>query len=373
MGVESDDTIRLRVPRRGARRRFMPWIAGAAIGACLSVGGAWWTLRPVSPTATASSAPDPAPPAIPAVGPATGTATGPTTGPPATATESKPAYDQLNTASRTQLAFVPPTVPAQAPPYAPMLASEADILADSPDQLAVYRFAAQSAVIVLQFPSLAEQALMLNRVAALVEKSGYPHDRVLPRDELNARIVAGGATPDNFYYGHDYRSADLVRFFGLTTELNAQEQTLQSMIHKLGWDEKGAVGALVTLVRQSPGTAGLDAKARAAILRHELSHGVYFTNPQYAAYSAHFWNDTLTADERGKFTAFLDREGYDTALTDLMINETQAYLMHTPDPRFFNPADVGLSQQRVAELRQIFLLGMPASWLRDRTTADKLP
>ncbi len=375
MGVESDDTVRLRVPRRGAPRRVMPWVLAAALGVFVSAGGTWWSLRPAPTLAPSADASAPPPPAQ--VQPETPQTAEPQAPPPATALattdEPKPAYEQLNTSARAQLAFAPPPTVTPPPPYAPALANEADILADSPSQLAVYRFASQPAVIVLQFPSLAEQALMLNRVAALVEKSGFPHEQVLPRAELNARIVAGGATPDDFYYGHDYRSADLVRFFGLAKDLDAEEQDLQVLVHKLGWDEKGAVGALVTLVRQSEGTAGLDPSARAAILRHELSHGVYFTNPDYAAYCAHFWRDILTPEERAKFVAFLDREGYDTAFPDLMINETQAYLMHTPDRRFFSPAEVGISQQRVAELRQIFLVGMPPSWLRDRTTADKLP
>lgn len=363
MGVESDDTVRLRVPRRGDRRRLVPWVAGAAVVVCAAAGGVWWSLPAAAPTAEASTPQPPQQQAEPQPPPPIAVAA---------AQEPKPAYGQLNTTARTQLAFAPPQ-PPQPAPYAPPLASEADILADKPDQLAIYRFVSQPSVVVLQFPSLAEQALTLNRVAALVEKSGYPRDQVLPRAELDARIVAGGATPDDFYYGHDYRSVDLVRFFTLAKDLNAQEQNLQLLIRKLGWEEKGVVGALVTLVRQSSTTAGLDASARAAILRHELSHGVYFTSPDYAAYTARFWRDTLTPEERAKFVAFLGREGYDMALSDLMMNEMQAYLMHTPDRRFFSPAEVGIAQQRVAELRQIFLVGMPPGWLRDITAADKLP
>lgn len=377
MGVELDDTVRLRVPRRGSRRRYVPFVLAGTLVASLAGAGAWWTFlpSPTAPRAETQPAPVPSAPIPPA---AVAAVPAPEVQPPvalASADEAKPADGQLNAIGRSQLAFAPPAPPLPPPPqqYAPMLATEADILADAPSQLAVYRFASQPAVVVLQFPSLAEQALMLNRVAALIEKSGYPHEQVLPRAELNARIVAGGATPDDFYYGHDYRSADLLRFFGLATDLNAQEQDLRLLIHKLGWDEKGAVGALVTLVRQTAGDAALDPTARAAILRHELSHGVYFTNPEYAAYSAHFWRDVLTPDERAKFVAFLAREGYDTSLSDLMINETQAYLMHTPDRRFFSPSALGLTQQRVAELRQIFLVSMPSSWLRDSTTADKLP
>ena len=345
MAAEPDDTIRLRAPRRAIRGRLWPWLLGAGCGAALAAAGLWWSLEPEPArlaAAQAAETPD---------------------------DEAKP--DRLRATGRTQLAFVQPTLPSAQ--YAPPLASEAEILRDSPSELAVYRFASQPNVVVLQFPSLSEQALTLNRVAALLEKSGYPREQVLPRAEIDARIVAGGATPDDFYYGHDYRSADLLRFFRLATDLNAQEQGLLRLTEKLGWGEPGAAGALVTLVRQSAGNASLDANGRAAILRHELSHGVYFTTPDYAAYCEHFWHDTLTPDERDKFAAFLGREGYDTALPDLVTNEMQAYLMHTPDRRFFSPAELGIPQQRVAELRQVFLVGMPPSWLRDLTTADKLP
>jgi hypothetical protein len=323
MGIETDDTVRLRGPRRGERSwaaRFLPWVGGAALVAVLATGAAWWSLRPVPPVQQARL---PAPAIV---------------------------------------AAPPPAPPAFAPP----LASEAEILADQPTQIAVYRFAPQPAVVVLQFPSLGEQALMLNRAAALIEKNGFPRDRVMPRAALDARIAAGGGTPDTFYYGHDYRAADLVRFLRLATDLDGQEQALQSLVQKLGWQEQGAAGALISLVRQSS-APDLDATARATILRHELSHGVYFTDPAYAAYCQRFWSDVLTSEERAKFTAFLGREGYDTTLSDLIVNETQAYLVHTPDKRFFNANEIDVSEARVAELRRIFVAGMPPGWLRDST------
>jgi hypothetical protein len=239
-------------------------------------------------------------------------------------------------------------------------------LADAPDHLAIYRFAAYPAVVVLQFPTLAEQAKMLNRVAALLEKDGYPRDRVLTHEELDAKIRAGGGSPDTFYYGHDYRSADIVRFLSMAGQLNPAEQQLQALVQQFGWQEGGAIGALVSLVRAGA-APDLDDPARATILRHELSHGVYFTDPNYVSYSYHFWNDVLTAQERSMFTAFLRREGYDPALTDLIVNETQAYLIHTRDRRFFRPVEVGLTEARADELRRIFIAGMPRGWLRDAT------
>ncbi|MBV8912020.1 MAG: hypothetical protein JOZ05_03135 [Acetobacteraceae bacterium] len=274
-----------------------------------------------------------------------------------------------------QQAFAPAPAPVPEPapilrpapvPFAPPSATEADILADAPERRAIYRFALQPAIVVLQFPNLAEQGRMLNRIAALIEKQGYPRDRVLSHEELNARIRASGLTPETFYYGHDYRAADIIRFFALASDLDPEELDLQELVLKLGWREHGSIGALISLVRETP-NADIDNAARRTILRHELSHGVYFTDPAYVQCCYHFWNDVLTPQERVLFTAFLQREGYDPALTDLIVNETQAYLIHTHDRRFFRPVDVGLTEARADQLRRIFIADMPPGWLRDAT------
>ena len=118
---------------------------------------------------------------------------------------------------------------------------------------------------------------------------------------------------------------------------------------------------------QEDAAKGLSASARATILRHELSHGEYFTVPAYAAYSQKFWNNSLTEDDRGHFRTFLAAEGYDLALSDLIINETQAYLMHTANKQFFNAQAVGIADPRLNLLRGLFLTGMPPGWLRDCT------
>jgi len=320
MRGEPDDTVRLNRPRT-APRPPRPVVLSAAVLvvlAGLAGAGAWWSMRPVAvPTAPAPAlAPAPAP-----------------------------------------------------PPFAPPLATEAQILADAPEALAVYRYTSEPDVVVLQFPSLAEQGRMLNRVAALIEKAGFPHDRVLPTDELNAKIVASGDTPATFYYGHDYRAADLLRFLGLAagSSMTEEEHRLQSLVALLGWRDASARGALISLVRQSDGD-GIDASARATILRHELSHGLYFTDPAYADFVRRFWTETMSPRDRAQFTAFLVKDGYDPAIEDLIINETQAYLMYTADKRFFSAADLGMPEARLDTLRRQFLASMPPSWLRDLTT-----
>ncbi|MGH7188963.1 MAG: hypothetical protein ACREF0_07225, partial [Acetobacteraceae bacterium] len=242
-----------------------------------------------------------------------------------------------------------------------------EILAADPVRLLIFRYDNDPNVVVLDFPSLHQQGEMLNRVAAFVEKAGLPHDRVLTAAELHAAILASGATPDTYYYGHDYRAADLVRFFRIMTRdglaPDREERRLRALIRYLHWFAPGAVGALITL--PGPGKAeGLDAAGRATILEHELSHGAYFTIPAYDVYVQNFFWNALDQQDRAAFRHFLAGEGYDTAITDLVINETQAYLMFTPDPRFFSAAVVGIARARLQALRAAFWPGIPVAWLK---------
>ena len=112
----------------------------------------------------------------------------------------------------------------------------------------------------------------------------------------------------------------------------------------------------------------LDARARAAMLRHELAHGEFFTSPAYAALVWRFWREMLTGEERDRFRALLARADYDPGLEEVMANEAHAFLFHTPDDRFFDPASLGLSAERIAALRTAFMADMPPGWLRAAMT-----
>jgi hypothetical protein len=325
---DDDATVVLRPataarPPRGRGLALAGGGAALAVAATLAVWGLW---------------PRPAPPPAPVVRPAP---------PPA----------------------VTPPAPAPAP-FAIVTADEAAIRDHVATTLTVFRFAADPRIVVLDFPTLAEQGAMLNRVAALVEKAGAPRDRLLSDAELDAAIRAGGDTPETYYYGHDYPAAALVRFFALAdaghVALTAAEQRLRALIGQLGWSATAADGALISIPRvPQPAAAALDAAARATMLHHELSHGAFFTDARYAAYVHGFWDTALSAAERDGVRRFLGTEGYDTADEVLMYNEMQAYLMFTYDPRFFDPANVGITPARRAALMAAFLGGMPPGWLHD--------
>lgn len=255
-----------------------------------------------------------------------------------------------------------PNAPAfSVPAPADALADASTILAWNGQGRKVFRFANNPRIVVVVFPSLHDQGQALNRVAVFVEKKGAPHDRVLSEAEMADYLRRTGETEDGFYDGHDYRIADLRRFFGTAAAdgiaLRPEEAWMQALVaRETAPGIADPAGAVITLT--APDT-GVDAAARETILRHELAHGRYFTEPAYAAFAAAFWTAALTPAEQAEMRRFLAGEGYDPANGDLMQNEAQAYLVFTRDPRFFRADKIGMSEQRLAQLRALFRAGMP--------------
>jgi len=260
----------------------------------------------------------------------------------------------------------PPVSSAPSPPRFPIeVADEATILRHEAARLTVFRFAANPAIVVLDFPSLRMQGEMLNRVASLIEKAGLPRDRVLSDGELAAAIRAQGDTVETYYDGHDYSARSLAFFFATADRqhvaLGLQEDQLRALIEQLGWFAPSAIGALISVPRVS---ATITETMRATMLHHELSHGEFFTHPIYAAYVRRFWFTALTAEERAAVRHFLGTMGYDTADEELMYNEMQAYIMFTYDARFFLPANVAMTEARRRQLQAAFVSGEPDGWLK---------
>jgi hypothetical protein len=269
----------------------------------------------------------------------------------------------------------PPAIPPQvqvptapAPAFTLQSGSESEIREHVARALTIFSFAPDPNIVVMDFPTLLQQGLMLNRVAALVEKSGLPRDRVLTDAELDHAIKQRGDTVETFYYGHDYAASELVRFFSLADrdqiQLNEEERRLRSLLEQLGWFEPGRNAGLITIPRIGA-ESNVTATTRATILRHELAHGEFFSNPAYADYVRRFWQNELTESERGGIRRFLGSQEYDTADEELMLNEMQAYLMFTFDPHFFKTADAGMTEERRAELQKAFRSSLQVPWLRD--------
>jgi hypothetical protein len=303
-------------------------LVGAGLAAFLAVAlGAWWVvLVTAAPPALPVAAP--VPPTLPAVA-----------SPPGAIQPSSP------------VALSVPAPPRVA--SLPSLLDEAGLRDHRADAPVLLRLAGHPAVFLIDFPTLEAQGAAMNRVAALVEKAGLPRDRVLTDAEMAEAIARAGDTPPTFYFGHNYRGMDLARFFDTARRdgvpLSPAEAWLESQFRLA----RGLVPAgqeVVVLSIAAPGPL-MDAAGRASILRHELSHGRFDTDPVYAAAIRSAWAQRFTEAERAAIRAFLGREGYDMADEELMINEAQAYLLHTPDPRFFTPAHLGMDAAQVDRLR----------------------
>ncbi len=330
--MAEDDTIRMKAPARAPapvappprRRPVLPLLAAAALLVAAGLGWAWWAgffapaPRPVAET----------PPPPPAIAP-----------PPQPAPAADPG----------RLATLPP------------LLDEAAILAHRAEGPRLLRLSTNPAVFVIDFPTLEWQGAALNRVAALVEKAGLPRDRVLSPEEMAAAIARAGDTAATYYFGHNYTGAVLARFFRLAARdgvaLSPQEAWVEAQLRLArGLVPEGQEIAILTVA--APG-GRMDAAWRATVLRHELGHGLFATNPAYADHVRRVWRERFTEAERAAFRAFLAREEYDTANEEMVVDEAQAYLLHTPDPRFFSPAHVGMDEAGVERLRALLREGAP--------------
>jgi len=255
-------------------------------------------------------------------------------------------------------------------------ATLAEIVHGHVARLQVYYPNGDADILYFKFPSLAEQASMLNRVAALIERKGAPRDRILSAEEFTAFIKDEGVAPEDFLLGHDYSAPALARFFSTAAEqkmqLNPDEEMLRRIlieekaIHPAhgGYEATMPVKAVISFAeRRRPQVSDHAdpeyARLRCAVTEHELSHGIYFTQPSYKEKVVEFWHDHMTDVERVLFKRFLGSIDYDTANEDLMINETQAFLMHTPAAHQFSAELLGTSQAEVRSLRQRFAAAMP--------------
>jgi hypothetical protein len=277
------------------------------------------------------------------------------------------------TSSQTTTATSAALPPAQSrQPIATTAASIGQLLVGSPEKNAedwrVLRLQGNAAVLVIEFATLLAQGQTFNRAAALLEKTGGLRQQLLTDDELAALLTKSGDNTATFFLGHDYTANGLARFFNQAERqaiaLNPQELRLRQLLldalilkHEAGrYSAQGeqAVISFTSVQLDNPATPQdetVDALRRESILLHELSHGEFFTNPDYQQRSWNYWRKSLTEAERRTFRQLLAGMGYDAGNEELMVNETQALLMHTPDERAFGPANLGLNAAQFANLK----------------------
>lgn len=243
----------------------------------------------------------------------------------------------------------------------------------------VHSLAANPGIVVFDFPTLSEQGRMFNRIVALVERANASREEVLNDRQLAELIRSLGRKPTTFAFGNDFRVSELTNFFNRASDagiaLNAEEVALRDfllerrfMAARYGFYQIVPPDRVVLSVpaeqgRDSADGVPISASVRRTIIRHELGHAEFYSNPRYAEYCAAFWRRTLTEAQRQAFRGFLAAHNYDTRNEDLMINEAQAYLLHTPDPAVFSAEKVRMTPDAVDRLRRSFWAGNPPTTL----------
>lgn len=254
-----------------------------------------------------------------------------------------------------------------------------DIENTSSRNLSIHRLADNPDIYVFDFPSLAQQGAMFNRLVALVERTEAPRDRPLTDDELADLIRSLGRQPTTFAFGNDFRTSELVKFFNLAefrnVPLNEDEVLLRDFLVaneliklRFGFYQLSLPDRVILSIPQEQAAGGPDSvpishATRTTILHHEMSHAEYYTNEAYADYCVRFWAEEMSETERKAMRDYLSAKNYDPNNEELMINEMQAYLFHTLDSNAFNPRNVALPPGAIERLRQRFWGGKPPSRL----------
>lgn len=263
----------------------------------------------------------------------------------------------------------------------PIRASFEMIVSHRQDGRAWFQLAENPRVYVLGYESLSMQGRALNRIAAFVEWREAPKDRVLDDRALAEMMARTSENPEVLFFGHDYRATDLARFFTAARRsgiiLNDAEEALKNGLLRqdflqVGQDEFVPVPPTKVLIAipgeqadqpETPQNESITPRMRRTILSHELSHGEFFTNPDYARYCQDFWRNILSSSQREAFTRFLSSaQHYDTQDESLLINEFQAYLAYSgTDGIFFRDDAVsGMTPLAMKKLRRRFLERSPA-------------
>ncbi len=268
---------------------------------------------------------------------------------------------------------------AYAAPPQPISGNFSQIVASRTGQLAVWRYAENPNIYVFDFPGLAYQGRSFNRITQFTEQqTTEPYPRVLTEQEMAVRLAAARRTESDFAFGHDIMVHELVAFFNFAQRdkvaLNPEETAVRDFLVAQGmmrdwrgfWQAVEPNNVILSIPQTQEKSAGeplINATARYAILLHEMAHGEYYTNPYYTQYCRRFWQESLTEPQREAFKAFLGKYGYATGFEELMINETQAYLMFTPDPASFSARKLGVPVQEVEAMRDAFRKGKPPTSL----------
>lgn len=243
------------------------------------------------------------------------------------------------------------------------------------ETLTIWQMAENPNVYVFDFPGLSYQGRSFNRITQFTEQqTTEPYPKVLSNAELSRYIEAARRTQADFAFGHDVLVSELVQFYNYATrdkvELNQEEIFIRDFLIEQGlirfwrgfYQSMRPDVVVLSIPQPQPRQASepvVTVGARHAILLHELAHGEYYTNSHYQKFCQRFWYETLTEPQREAFKRFLSNFNYAVTNDELLINEMQAYLMFTPDPKSFSASKLGVSEAELQQMRGAFRRGSP--------------
>lgn len=257
----------------------------------------------------------------------------------------------------------------------PVSVPVAQMLEVQVEGLSLWQLAENPEIFIFDFPGLAHQGRSFNRITQFTEQQfSEPYPRVLNNQELARYIQASRRTQTDFAFGHDVLVSELVQFFNYALrdkiELNPEELVVRDFLLEQGlirfW--RGfyqglrpdvVVLAVPQVQDRKPDEPMITARARYAILLHELAHAEYYTNVHYRKFCQRFWYEMLQPEQRDAFKRFLANFNYAVNNEELLINEMQAYLMFTPDHHSFSARKLGISEEELRSMRATFRSKVP--------------
>ncbi|WP_087732484.1 hypothetical protein [Paraburkholderia piptadeniae] len=225
----------------------------------------------------------------------------------------------------------------------PLARLEASLPGDA--RLVLFAIIDRPGLYVMHAPGLAGQGAMFSRVVALFERRDMPRDHIVTMTEIATHARRFRTNAADLTAGNNFSSTELAHFFDLARgqhlTLTPGERALQRIAVQMGligerngnWQARSARDFLITIPGLGTGPGGeiIDAPVRAAILSHELGHWQYFSDDAYAQACRSFWWRELSYEQRAELTRQLEALGYD-ASDRIVVDEAQAYLLHTPAP-----------------------------------------
>ncbi len=240
-------------------------------------------------------------------------------------------------------------------------------------------------VLVLDMPNVEDQSRIFARLVIFIERSSAPRHRILSVEEVLKWRLVNKETLATLTIGNNIRANDFARFFNVARLQNEpiteDENWLLTQLIKHGVIMSVANGyeslAPEKIVISVPQVSKIEGCAnctitmlkRDLILRHELAHARFITDQVYRNYVWWFWHNILTSQQRIDISKYLRSLGYDLSAPDMLVNEMQAFLIHTPESEYFSSRAAGLPTKQMATLHADFQKHYPSPAQPLRTPA----